>query len=79
MSVALGGHMGDAILIMFIGMGGVLLFLLVLIGLMSLLTFLCPQRQERLPQVTGPRADVDDDLIAVLQAAVLVYERDRRG
>lgn len=69
--------MADAILVMLFGMGGVFLFLLVLVALMLLLTRLCPHTSPRLPPVPGPRADADDEIIAVLQAAVTAYEADR--
>ena len=71
-----GADMADAIMVMVFGMGGVFIFLLVLVGLMIGLMRLFPQTAVRLPQVPGPKADADDEIIAVLQAAVSVYEAD---
>ena len=69
--------MGDAVLVMALGMSGVLLFLLVLIGLMLALVRLCPHKVPRYPSIPGPKADADDEIVAVLQAAILVYEADK--
>lgn len=70
--------MADALLVMLVGMGGVFIFLLVLIGLMQALVRLFPQKIPVRKPMRGPRADADDELIAVLQAAVHVYEMDRK-
>lgn len=79
--------MTDAFLIMALGMGGVILFLFVLIILMQLLVTLLPPTEQELnpaPRGRAPRAPItspspsaDQTLIAVLQAAVVAYEADR--
>ncbi|NRA39756.1 MAG: OadG family protein [Planctomycetes bacterium] len=72
--------MADAWLILFLGMGGVFLFLLVLIFVMQALVALLPPnesdaRSSSRPALAPP-ASADQAIIAVLQAAVVAYETD---
>lgn len=69
--------LADALLILLLGMGGVFVFLLVLILLMQLLSQLLPHVEEAAPaRTSGSAAAGQDQLIAVLQAAVHRYEAD---
>lgn len=75
--------MADALLIMFLGMGGVFLFLIVLILVMQMIVALFPPNESdarpaaRAPQLAQAAA-TDQTLIAVLQAAVVAYEADNK-
>lgn len=68
---------GQALQILLLGMGGVFVFLLVLIGLMHWIAKIFPP----IPVSERPAPPPSDDelqLIAVLQAAIEAYEADHQ-
>ncbi len=67
----------DALMILVLGMGGVFIFLIVLILLIHLIAQLLPVTEVLHSATTqSPGRSQDEQLIAVLQAAVHRYESD---
>jgi sodium pump decarboxylase gamma subunit len=67
----------EALLIMIIGMGGVLIFLTVLVGIMHLITNLAPHVEPpKAPVSAAPTVAGQAQLVAVIQAAIHRYRTD---
>lgn len=73
-----GTQITDAVLVMALGMGGVFVFLVLLVGVMRLLDLLAPAVPSSAPRSGSEPGSDDRAVVAAMEAAVTAYEEDSR-